>query len=137
MTAAPMAVWFLAPADRLTMNQRHHWTVQRRLTRAWRAAARWAAVNQLGLSPSDRRRPACMVRVTFPVFGRLRRDPHNCAPTVKAIVDGLVDADVWPDDTDRWVIVLDPVFDLVDRRGDLPTAPVHIDLIPRPELGAA
>jgi len=40
------------------------------------------------------------VRVTFGVRdpGR-RRDPHNYMPTVKAIIDGLVDAGVWPDDT--------------------------------------
>jgi crossover junction endodeoxyribonuclease RusA len=69
-----------------------------------------------------------MVRVTFPVHDARRRDPHNLAPTVKAIVDGLVDAGVWPDDTDTWVIVLDPRFTKVPRHDD---GDVVVDLIPR------
>lgn len=33
---------------------------------------------------------------------------------VKSIVDGLVDAGLWPDDTAEWVTVADPTF-TVDR----------------------
>jgi hypothetical protein len=33
-----------------------------------------------------------------------RRDAHNVAPTIKACVDGLVDARVIPDDSDRYLI---------------------------------
>jgi hypothetical protein len=31
-------------------------------------------------------------------------------PTVKAIVDGLVDACYWPDDDSTWVTVVEPLF---------------------------
>ena len=41
---------------------------------------------------------------------KTRRDPHNVFATVKPIVDGLVDARFWPDDTAEWVTVLEPEF---------------------------
>jgi hypothetical protein len=111
---AAMTVRFSQPADTLTMNQRWHWSRRSVVTRCWRSAAMFAAVAQLGAGPSARRRPPCMVRVTFPVAVDRRRDPH---------VDGLVDAGVWPDDTDDWVVVLDPRF---ARGGD-----VVVELTPR------
>ena len=40
------------------------------------------------------------VAVAYPTAARA--DPDNAAPTVKAIIDGLVDAGVWPDDNSRW-----------------------------------
>ena len=138
MTCPAMSIEMVQPAQRMSMNDRLHWRAQRRLTRAWRTAAYTFALSQLGRAPSERRRPPCFVRVEFPVPdpGR-RRDPHNTAPTVKAIIDGLVDAGVWPDDTDEFVIVVDPRFykpidgpfqmapvrvHLTERTGDLPNA---------------
>lgn len=50
------------------------------------------------------------VTVALPVKGNYRRDPANYYPTVKAIVDGLVLADVWPDDTPAFVEVTEPVL---------------------------
>lgn len=55
--------------------------------------------------------PPSLVTVTLPVSGNRRRDPHNWTPTVKAIVDGLVDAGVWPDDNSDWVATVEPVLD--------------------------
>lgn len=128
---APMTVEIVQPVKRMSLNDRPaHWSVRHRQTKLWRHAAHVHAMQQLGRSPAERRRPPCMVRVDFPVRdpGR-RRDPHNMAPTVKAIIDGLVDADVWPDDNDQWVIVLDPRF--VKPDGAAATAPVVVHLIPR------
>lgn len=49
--------------------------------------------------------------VQIPVRGRRRRDPHNYTGTVvKAIVDGLVDAGFWPDDTGEHVTIVDPML---------------------------
>jgi crossover junction endodeoxyribonuclease RusA len=125
-----MTVEIVPPAARMSMNDRHHWRTRHRLTRAWRSAGWAAALEQLGRGPAQRRRPPCMVRVEFPVRDpRRRRDPHNTAPTVKAIIDGLVDAGVWPDDNDQWVIVLDPRFYRPD--GAFALAPVVVHLIPR------
>nr|WP_303769103.1 hypothetical protein [Schaalia odontolytica] len=34
---------------------------------------------------------------------RRRRDRHNLAPTIKAMLDGLIDAGLLPDDADRYL----------------------------------
>jgi Holliday junction resolvase RusA-like endonuclease len=119
-------VVFAQPARRLSMNDRGHWRTRHRLTRAWRHAAFYAACDQLGVSPSARRQPPCFVLVTFPVPdpGR-RRDADNPAPTCKAIVDGMVDAGVWVDDTP------DQVWTLPSRFASPSTGPVVVQLLPR------
>jgi Holliday junction resolvase RusA-like endonuclease len=38
------------------------------------------------------------------------RDPSNFFPAVKAIVDGLVDAGLWADDTADYVSISEPVL---------------------------
>lgn len=102
-----MHVEIVDPDVRLTANMRLHWRPRARIVREWRRAAKVAACGQLGRSPARRRRVPCFVRVEFPVRDpNRRRDPHNWAPTEKAIVDGLVDAGVWPDDAPAWVVML-------------------------------
>lgn len=45
-----------------------------------------------------------LVTVTIPFTTNRRRDPHNyCGTVVKAIIDGLVLAEVVPDDTPEWI----------------------------------
>lgn len=56
---------------------------------------------------------------------RRRRDPHNFAPTLKHVIDGLVDAGLWPDDTPEYVRTLEPA--LAVRRDRL----VRISITPR------
>lgn len=79
----------------LTANQRLHWSTRMRRTRMLRAyAASEARIHGLAgrrLGPS-----VVTVVIGYPTTGRV--DPTNAAPTVKAIVDGLVDARVWDDD---------------------------------------
>lgn len=59
-----------------------------------------------------------MVTVALPVYGLYRRDPHNFFVTVKHVVDGLVDAGVWPDDTPDWVTTTEPTLEpSTDRIG--------------------
>src|SRR5688500_5504221 len=93
------------------MNDRMHHMKRARITREWRSAAHvWTldAISHLGLK---RPQPPSRIRVVFGVKDpNRRRDPHNMAPTVKAIVDGLVDARLWPDDTPEYVTVEDPGF---------------------------
>lgn len=98
---------FPQPAQRLSLNDRMHWGRRHSLSKAWRDAVYWwAHANAL-----PRNLPACELRVTFPVTDRRRRDSDNPAPTVKAIVDGLVLAGCWPDDTPDWVDVCGSSFD--------------------------
>lgn len=98
-------ITFMPPAPLLSMNDRHHWAVQGRYVKAWRTAA-FVAARAAGL----RDMPACVVTITLPVKDRRRRDPHNFTPTLKACIDGLVSAWVWPDDNAEWVTTTEPVL---------------------------
>lgn len=114
MTAT--VVRFDRPDKLMSMNDRPHWSVQRRQAKTWRRAAAWAAITQLGTSPDARMRGASIVSITLPVQGAHKRDPHNYFPTVKHIIDGLVDAGIWPDDTPEWVTTIEPRLELTTAR---------------------
>ena len=114
---------FPAPAKLINLNGREHWSVKARLTKAWRTAAYYEAV-----AAGVKRLGPSVVTVTLPVQTAHKRDPHNFVPTVKAIVDGLVDAGVWPDDNSDWVTVGEPL--LVSSKAAL----VSIAFEPRVEL---
>lgn len=128
-----MSITFRAPAEWITLNQRLHWADRARRVKSWRRAAELHAhkytrrprVRRLAHEPGALASPS-FVRVTFGVRdpGR-RRDPHNYMPTVKAIIDGLVDAGVWPDDTAEWVTVHDSQFERAATRS------VTVDIWPR------
>lgn len=106
---------FEPPAPLLSMNDRQHYRRRSPIVREWRRAA-WAAGCATGLGPSKRRLVGRQeVAVTLPVKGRLRRDPMNYVATVKAIVDGLTDAGLWPDDDAEHVTVREPVLDPAAR----------------------
>jgi crossover junction endodeoxyribonuclease RusA len=102
-----IVVSFADPAPRLNMNDRGHWRAFARHKANWRHAAKIHGRN-LQLPAIDH---PVNVRVVFGVRdpGR-RRDPHNMAPTVKAVVDGLVDARLLVDDDSAHVTIIDPVF---------------------------
>jgi len=117
---------FPPPAPLMNMNERLHWTTQRRRARNWRNAARRAMPWSI---PDGHHLPPSIVQIELPVLGNLRRDPSNWYPTVKHIVDGLVDAHLWPDDTPQWVTTVEPVL-VPYKRTDL-HRPVRVLIIPR------
>lgn len=90
----------------LNMERTKHWSWRAKRARDYRFAAKVAARNA-GLGPQ----PPSTVLVELP-FDRAssRRDPSNYLPAVKAIVDGLVDAGLWVDDTAEFVSVEEPVL---------------------------
>lgn len=135
---APGAVWhrcrpcvhrleFPPPALKpLSMNDRHHHRVRAQLTKRWRVQTRIFAAEQLvgtELGPS-------IVHVEIPVIGAARRDPHNYFATVKPIVDGLVDAGAWPDDTPAHVTTVEPTLH-VYARVDAYRRRVRVTITPR------
>lgn len=115
---------FPAPCPPWSINQERtkHWSWRAKRVRWWRdtamVAAKAAQVQPLG--PTT-------VRCTLPFPRNARRDPANFLPPVKAIIDGLVDAGVWPDDTGDWVYLAEPeltvgsdvVVTLLPRAADL------------------
>lgn len=97
---------FPPPAKPWSTNQDRNLHHLRRaeLIKQWKGAARLLA----GYLTRDR--PG-IVQVWIPFGDKRRRDPHNyCGTVVKAIIDGLVMAGVWPDDTPEWVGHREPVL---------------------------
>lgn len=82
----------------ITANQRLHWTVRSKRTKAWREACMWSAV-RAKIPHLDQAHIICELRFST----KHRRDPANWAPTAKACVDGLVDAGVFDDDSHLYV----------------------------------
>lgn len=84
-----------APCGWINANQREHWRVKAEKTKLWREAARtWARSERLptGLD--------CVhIDALLHFRDSRRRDAHNYMPTLKAIVDGIVDHGLIPDDT--------------------------------------
>ena len=91
------------------MNDRMHWAGRAGLTSLWRQTAHHYTRRNLTRFPAE---PVpSNVLVTFEVTDpNRRRDPSNAMPTVKALVDGITDAGVWPDDNSRWVTVIEPRY---------------------------
>lgn len=82
----PSAMW-------LSSNQRNHWREAARRTADMRAIAKHAAREAAPVAwPVN-----CDVSVGLPTARRF--DPHNAAPSLKACLDGIVDAGVLPDDS--------------------------------------
>ena len=85
----------------LSANDKMHWAARSRLTKQLR---QWGyllgregeGVARLGLTHAR-------VEMEFAYPDRRRRDRSNLAPTVKALMDGLIDAGLLPDDADRFL----------------------------------
>lgn len=103
---SPQLVWEsrvlpLTRSKLITANDKMHWGVRARLTKQLR---QWGyllgregeGVARLGLTHAR-------VEVEFAYPDRRRRDRSNLAPTVKALMDGLIDAGLLPDDADRFL----------------------------------
>lgn len=84
----------------VSVNQRLYWRELRRRNRTWRDAGNiWARKAKLrDLPPSH-----VVAELVMLAKRRHRLDPANYQDTAKAVLDGLVDAGVWPDDSSKWV----------------------------------
>lgn len=76
----------------LSLNDRMHWAQKAKITKELRLLAKVGArhIPDLG---------KCHVELVWYVNDRRRRDSDNPFPTLKALADGLVDAEVVEDDT--------------------------------------
>lgn len=104
-TAGPVVLTFdLSDRVWFTSNDRLHWRARARKTRELREIAAWTARAQHTPRFVQAR---VVAHVSYPTNGRA--DPGNVVGTVlKALVDGLVDAGVFPDDDHEHVIGPDP-----------------------------
>lgn len=115
-----VTIEFPQPGPLMSMNDRPHWAAKARATANWRTATKIAALTADITAPS----PA-LIELQLPVPDRRRRDPMNYAPTMKAAIDGLVDADLWPDDTPEYVRTLEPTL-YIAKRGEPRTVRIVI-----------
>lgn len=84
-------------SDLLTSNQaRVHWATRARRVKNIRTAAHMVC-QRFAFEPLPP--VTCEVEVTWP--DRRRRDTHNLQPSVKAAIDGIVDAGLLKDDSDE------------------------------------
>ena len=81
-------------------NERGHWAIRSGAKKALRHQAHLKA--KTARLPKDLQRVHITVYIDYP--DRRRRDAHNLYPTVKPIIDGLVDAGVLIDDSDTHLI---------------------------------
>jgi crossover junction endodeoxyribonuclease RusA len=97
------------------LNDRKHYMVKAKIVREWRGAT-----SILGRSL---RIPACeriKVELHYVPAQERRRDPDNLVSALKPCCDGLVDAGIVPDDTERFV---ERVFPIIHKAH--PTEPVQ------------
>ncbi len=100
------------PAPPLNMNDGYETAAQRRRLKerrdAWKQAG-WAVGNQ---GPKPKITGVATVRLIFGTNRpNQRRDPHNFAPTMKYLIDGLTEARWWTDDDAKHVRTVEPEFD--------------------------
>ncbi len=103
---------FPPPADLLNMNRRgSHWSDNHRAKVEWRNTAQIVSRDMVNRKLIPEHLPFSMIQFAFPVKSlKIRRDPHNFYPTVKAIIDGLVLAKVFQDDSSRHLATTEPTF---------------------------
>lgn len=118
-----IVIRFQHPDKLLNMNDRMHWSAYSKRVREWRSATFWHA--KAAMSAKQPPPGKAFIRVVFgtPQPTR-RRDPHNYFPTVKAIIDGLTDAKLWPDDSAEYVGALEPAFTL--DKNPIPSCTVEV-----------
>jgi hypothetical protein len=114
----------------MTSNQRLHWRTRAKVTKGIRGAAMEAA---FGVPELQR---AHITAVLHP-HDRRRRDPANWYPSVKAAVDGIVDAGVLDDDDHIHVLGPDMRLGDIVKGGQLVLVVRELDLGEQwPDLGA-
>jgi hypothetical protein len=105
-TAANGRRWSLTHYDDiLTVNKERstHWSTRSSVVKAWRDAFAWLALTSK-LPTNGSVGPCHIDAVPLTARRSGRQDVGACLPVVKAAIDGLVDAGVWPDDTPDHVL---------------------------------
>lgn len=91
----------IARGHMLTANDKLHWARRASLTKQLRRWGYFLGCEGRGVECLHLARARVVFEVAYP--DRRRRDRHNLAPTIKAMLDGLIDAGLLPDDADRYL----------------------------------
>lgn len=105
----------------LNSNDRGHWAAKAARTKKVRAMAKSVAINATSLLD-----PPVIITATVQYARAGRHDAHNLQPTVKALIDGLVDGGLLVDDSDEYVHAV--VFKAMVGRGRVGHTTIHINL---------
>lgn len=102
--------WLQPPEPIWSANQRLHHMAKAKKARIWRVSgiAAGEALLAAGFEAED---AVWEVHLSIGVRDSRRRDPHNYSSTcLKAVIDGLVQAGLWPDDNPDHVTTREPAF---------------------------
>ena len=112
------------PAPPITANRSYHWRAKGRLTKDIRTAT---ALLARRLPPLGK----CRVSLVWVVTDRRRRDGgENVTPTMKPMIDGLVDAGVVTDDTGDLVVRESPTVKWIPKTEDVAHMELTITKLP-------
>lgn len=100
-------LWLPYATPPLTANQRLHWAAKARTT----ADVRRTAMLLARAAKLPQGFEHVTIELHYTPRDRRRRDASNLMPTQKAVVDGLVDAGLVPDDTPEYVTETIPTID--------------------------
>ena len=96
---ATVALTFTIPHDKwLSSNQRLHWASKAKRVAWLRAQACIEGQRYF----SYRNTVKVTAHIGYP--SNAKADPNNAAPTTKALIDGLVEAGMFVDDSHEWVL---------------------------------
>lgn len=100
-----VAFSFPSPEPWSTNQDRNlHHMERAKLISAWKQATMLSYRSHMARLKVGYALPPGIVQVTIPFKDRRRRDLHNYCGTVgKAVIDGMVAAGAWPDDTPEFV----------------------------------
>ena len=101
---ATVTLTFTIPHDEwLSSNQRLHWAAKSKRVKWLRSEAFEFAAYLLDPGIKPRAHPVKITaHIGYPSSGKA--DPNNAAPTTKALIDGLVEAGMFVDDSHEWVL---------------------------------
>jgi len=120
----------VAPCGWLNANDRGAWRQHNAKIRSWRESAKQCA--QAAKLPKLQR---AHVVATFSFQTAQRRDIHNWGPTAKAIMDGLIDYGLLPDDSTAYLT--GPDLRVGEKLGRKRYAPVGEVVLTITELAVA
>jgi crossover junction endodeoxyribonuclease RusA len=103
----------------MNANDRDHWTKRAKASSLIRATAR-------GLCKDFPRLGRVKIKAVYYASDNRRRDVSNLFPSVKAAVDGIVDAGVIKDDNDKFVVALE----MIRGEYNIPGGQLVIEILP-------